>query len=152
MKRINPLLTSDNPAPIPGCHATRRLLRTVLWLSRLHLSAPKDSPCVMTTEVLDIRPGISVSHPPKVDKAYALEAWLWEDKVLSTTDCQQGLLPHVPQRRDDWDKGFKDKVYHIVTQHLYQYVLEKGDNVLKTMSTTFVTHQRPPRYSLLPDS
>ena len=29
---------------------------------------------------------------------------------------------------------------------------EKGDNVLKTMSTTFVTHQRPPRYSLLPDS
>jgi hypothetical protein len=33
-----------------------------------------------------------------------------------------------------------------------RYVLEKGDNVLKTMSTTFVTHQRPPCYSLLPDS
>ena len=33
-----------------------------------------------------------------------------------------------------------------------RYVVEKGDNVLKTMSTTFVTHQRPPRYSLLPDS
>jgi hypothetical protein len=32
------------------------------------------------------------------------------------------------------------------------HVLEKGDNVLKTMSTTFVTHQRPPRYSLLPES
>ena len=29
---------------------------------------------------------------------------------------------------------------------------EKGDNVLKTMSTTFVTHQLLPRYSLLPDS
>jgi hypothetical protein len=32
------------------------------------------------------------------------------------------------------------------------HVPEKGDNVLKTMATTFVTHQRPPRYSLLPDS
>ncbi len=52
----------------------------------------------------------------------ALESWLWEDKVLSTTDFQQGLLPtHVPQRRDDWDKGFKDKVYHIITQLLYQH-------------------------------
>jgi hypothetical protein len=40
-------------------------------------------------------------------------------------------------------------VYHIVTQLLYQHVPEKGDNVLKTTSTTFVTHQRPPRYSLL---
>jgi hypothetical protein len=32
---------------------------------------------------------------------------------------------------------------------LYQHghMPEKGDNVLKTMSTTFVTHQRPPRYS-----
>ena len=27
-------------------------------------------------------------------------------------------------------------------------MVEKGDNVLKTMSTTFVTHQRPPCYSL----
>jgi hypothetical protein len=51
-------------------------------------------------------------------------------------------------------EGFKDKVYHNVTQLLYQYghVPEKGDNVLKTTSTTFVTHQRIPRYSLLPDS
>ena len=31
MKRINPLLTANNPAPIPGCHAARRLLRTVLF-------------------------------------------------------------------------------------------------------------------------
>jgi hypothetical protein len=43
------------------------------------------------------------------------------------------FVTHVPQKRDDWDKGFKDKVYHIVTQLLYQHghVPEKGDNVLK---------------------
>ena len=29
---------------------------------------------------------------------------------------------------------------------------EKGDHVLKTTSTTFVTHQLLPRYSMLPDS
>jgi hypothetical protein len=59
MKRINPLLTGNNPAPIPGCHA-----------------------------------------PVKQEEAFllenALETWLWEDKVLSTTDCQQGLLPTYP--------------------------------------------------------
>jgi hypothetical protein len=46
------------------------------------------------------------------------------------------------------------EVYHIVTQLLYQHghVPEKGGNVLKTMSTTFVTHQRPSRYSLLQDT
>jgi hypothetical protein len=35
---------------------------------------------------------------------------------------------HVPQRRDEWDKGFKDRVYHIDTQFLYQHghMLEKG--------------------------
>jgi hypothetical protein len=38
----------------------------------------------------------------------------------------------IPQRRDDSDKGFKDKVYHSVDQVLYQHghVSEKGDNVL----------------------
>ncbi len=63
------------------------------------------------------------------------------------------FVTHVPQRRDDWDKGFKDKVDHIVTQLLYQYghVPVKGDKTLKTRSTTFDTHQCP-RYSLLPDS
>jgi hypothetical protein len=71
------------------------------------------------------------------------------DNGLSTR-----FVTHVPQKRDDWDKGFKDKVYHIVTQVLYHHghVPEKGDNVLKTTSTTFVTHQRPPCYSLLSDS
>jgi hypothetical protein len=48
----------------------------------------------------------------------------------------------------------KDIVYHIATQLVYQYghMPAKGDKVLKTRSTTFVTHQRPPRYSLSPDS
>ncbi len=38
------------------------------------------------------------------------------DNGLSTR-----FVTHVPQIRDDWDKGFKDKVYHIVTQLLYQH-------------------------------
>jgi hypothetical protein len=38
------------------------------------------------------------------------------DNGLSTS-----FVTHVPQRRDDWDKGFKDKVYHIDTQILYQH-------------------------------
>ncbi len=38
------------------------------------------------------------------------------DNGLSTR-----FVTHVPQRRDDWDKGFKDKVYHISTQLLYQH-------------------------------
>ena len=37
------------------------------------------------------------------------------DNELSTR-----FVTHVPQRRDDWDKGFKDKVYNIDTQFLYQ--------------------------------
>ncbi len=50
------------------------------------------------------------------------------NKVSSTTDCQQGLLPTYPR-----DVMFETKV-------------------LKTESTTFVTHQHPPRYLLLSDS
>ncbi len=64
------------------------------------------------------------------------------------------FVTHVPQRRDDLDKGFKDKIYHVVTQVLYQngHVTENGEIFLKTTFTTFVTHQRPPFYSLLSDS
>jgi hypothetical protein len=82
------------------------------------------------------------SHPPKLDKSSttknswgtdpdslkgdiplenALETWLWEDKVLSTNGLSTRFVTHVPQKRDDWDKGFKDKVCHIVTQLLYQH-------------------------------
>jgi hypothetical protein len=65
MKRINPLLTANNPAPIPGCHAPEGCCAQCcgyLDFTYQH----KESPCVMTTEVLDIRPGIS--HPPKLAK------------------------------------------------------------------------------------
>ncbi len=66
------------------------------------------------------------------------------------------FVTHVHQRRDDSKlrRGFKDKVYHVDTQLLYQngHEVVTGVKVLKTKSTTFVTHQRPPHYSLLPDS
>ena len=54
IKRINPLLTVNNPAPIPGCHAPEGCCTQCcgpLDLARLLT----ESPCVMTTEVLDIR-------------------------------------------------------------------------------------------------
>jgi hypothetical protein len=74
MKRINPLLTANNPVPIPGSRTRKGY--GAQWCGYLDFTYQyTDSPCVMTTEVLDNRPGIS----------------LWEDKVLSTTDCQQGL-------------------------------------------------------------
>jgi hypothetical protein len=66
MKRINPLLTANNPAPIPGCHAPVKVVAhsaVVIYTSPISTQIP---PGVMTTEVLDIRPGIS--HPPKLTK------------------------------------------------------------------------------------
>jgi hypothetical protein len=54
MKRINPQLTANNPDPIPGCHAPEDCYAQCcgpLDLARLLT----ESPCVMTTEVLDIR-------------------------------------------------------------------------------------------------
>jgi hypothetical protein len=54
MKRINPLLTVENPSPIPGCHTIEGCCVQCcgpLDLARLLT----ESPCVMTTEVLDIR-------------------------------------------------------------------------------------------------
>ena len=69
MKRINPLLTANNPAPIPGCHAPVKAIAhsavVILDFTYQHT----DSPCVMTTEVLEIRPGFS--HPPKLAKPSA---------------------------------------------------------------------------------
>ena len=64
MKRINPLLTANNPAPIPGCHAPEGCCAQCcgpLDLARLLT----ESSCVMTTEVLDIRQ--LVQSPAKVD-------------------------------------------------------------------------------------
>jgi hypothetical protein len=66
MKRINPLLTPNNPAPIPGCH-------TLEGCCAQHCDTPElvklltESPCVMTTEVLDIRQ--LVQSPAKVGEA-----------------------------------------------------------------------------------
>jgi hypothetical protein len=39
MKRINPLLTANNPAPIPGCHAPGRAIAhsAVVFLSHVFL-------------------------------------------------------------------------------------------------------------------
>ena len=54
MKRINPLKTANNPPPIPGCHATEGCCTQCcgpLDLAKLLT----ESPCGMTTEVLDIR-------------------------------------------------------------------------------------------------
>ena len=63
MKRINPLLTANNPAPIPGCHVPEGCCAQYCGL----LDLPKlltESPCVMTTEILDIRQ--LVQSPAKV--------------------------------------------------------------------------------------
>ncbi len=54
MKRINLVLTANNPAPIPGCHVVEDCCAQCcgpLDLAKLLT----ESPCVMTTEVLDIR-------------------------------------------------------------------------------------------------
>ncbi len=74
--------------------------------------------------------------------------------VDSATDCQQGLLPTYPRDVMIETKVLKTKSTTLSPSCCTStvHVLEKGDNVLKTMYTTFVTHQRPPRYSLLPDS
>ncbi len=63
MKRINPLLTANNPDPIPGCHTSEGCYTQScgpLDLARLLT----ESPCVMTTEILDIRQ--LVQSPAKV--------------------------------------------------------------------------------------
>ena len=63
MKRINPLETVNNPVPIPGCHVTEGYCAQCcgpLDLAQLLT----ESPCVMTTEVLDIRQ--LVQSPAKV--------------------------------------------------------------------------------------
>ncbi len=63
MKRINPFETVNNPAPIPGCHTSEDCYTQCcgpLDLPRLIT----ESPCVMTTEVLDIRQ--LVQSPVKV--------------------------------------------------------------------------------------
>jgi hypothetical protein len=37
MKRINPFLTTDNPAPIPGCHSpVKTVLSVSLSLNRVY--------------------------------------------------------------------------------------------------------------------
>jgi hypothetical protein len=57
---MNPLLTADNPGPILGCHAPEG--SSTQWCGYLDFTyRHTGSPCVMTTEVLDIRPGFS--HP-----------------------------------------------------------------------------------------
>jgi hypothetical protein len=54
MKRMNPLSTDNNPAPIPGCHAPVKGIAHSAVVSRLHLAA-HGFPCVMTTEVTSSR-------------------------------------------------------------------------------------------------
>ncbi len=73
MKRINPLLTDNNPVPIPGCHVTEGCWAQCCgYLDFTYHHT--ESPSVMTTEVLDIR---------SIPLENSLETWLWEDKVLS---------------------------------------------------------------------
>ena len=63
MKRINPLLTANNPAPIPGCHAPE--ICYAQYCGPLDLAKLlTESPCFMTKEVLDIRQ--LVQSPAKV--------------------------------------------------------------------------------------
>ena len=67
MKRINPLLTANNPAPIPGCHAPEGCCTQCcgpLDLAKLLT----ESPCVMTTEILDIRQ--LVQSPSSLKRVY----------------------------------------------------------------------------------
>ena len=118
MKRINPLETGNNPAPIPGCHTSEGCCSQ--YCGPLDFTFQlTDSPGVMTTEVLEIRSGFS--HPPKLAKPSATKISEGQDldspvgsipfgkrvrgvtlrgKVLSTTDCQQGLSPKYPRERD----------------------------------------------------
>ena len=68
MKRINLLETTDNPVPIPGCHTPEDCCSQCCGPLDFTYQIT-DSPCVMTTEVLDIRSGFS--HPSKVAKPSA---------------------------------------------------------------------------------
>ena len=61
---LNPLLTTNNPAPIPECRP-KAVAHSAVVLSPLDLARLlTESPCVMTTEVLEIRP--LVQSPAKV--------------------------------------------------------------------------------------
>ena len=53
MKRINPLLTANNPAPIPGCHVSEDCCTQCCGPLDLTGNLITNSPCV--TEVLEIR-------------------------------------------------------------------------------------------------
>jgi hypothetical protein len=81
---------------------------------------------------------------------YLHASWHPPDEFASTVADRQRIVNKVchPRTPEAWwlGLGFKDKAYHIDTQLLYQHghVLVEGDMVLKTKSTTFVTHQRPP--------
>ena len=63
MKRINLLETANNPAPIPGCHTSEGCCTQSCDPLDFTYQIT-DSPCVMTTEVLDIRQ--LVQSPAKV--------------------------------------------------------------------------------------
>jgi hypothetical protein len=63
MKRINPILTVNNPDPIPGCHVSEDCFTQSCGPLDFTYQIT-DPPCVMTTEVLEIRP--EFSHPPKL--------------------------------------------------------------------------------------
>jgi hypothetical protein len=54
MKRINPVFLTNNPPPIPGCHTTEGCCSQCCGPLDLP-SLFTESPCVMVTEVLDIR-------------------------------------------------------------------------------------------------
>ena len=68
MKRINPILTVNNPDPIHGCHVPGGCCAQCCGPLDFTYQLT-DSPCVMTTEVLEIRPGFS--HPSKLAKPSA---------------------------------------------------------------------------------
>jgi hypothetical protein len=54
MKRINPLLTANNPAPIPGCHAP---VKAIAHSAVVNLTSPilehEGLPLCMNTDVLE---------------------------------------------------------------------------------------------------
>ena len=89
MKRINPLETANNPAPIPGCHAPEGCCA--------QCCGPLDSTYQLT------------DTPASIPFGKRVRGVTLRDKVLSTTDCQQGLSPKYPRERDVWDKTLKTK-------------------------------------------
>ncbi len=72
--------------------------------------------------------------------------WLREDKVLSTTNCQQGLFHTYPRNVMIETMVLKTKSTTLYPAFVpVRSRVSEGGHVLKTRST-FVTHQRSPHF------